>query len=297
MTAAARNVLLIADDFAISEGVSEGIAQLAKTRRISGTSALVTLARWRQDGPRVAALRPDIATGLHVNLTLGAPLGPMPRLAPEGKLPPIATVIGLALTGRLDRSELEAEIGRQLAQFTEITGHRPDFIDGHQHAHALPVVREALISALLRFYGDAQHKPLVRVPTDSLGAVLTRPGARAKAMLLTGLSAGFARALAAARLPANDSFAGVTGFGSSIADVQRDFCSALHGAGRLHLVMCHPGVPSDELAALDPITIRRAAELEVLADDDNVLSERLLHPHREGTDGTIDWGRIAAGLR
>lgn len=291
-----RNIVLIADDFAISEGVSAGIARLGAARRISGTSALVTLARWPHDGLRLAGLRPQIALGLHVNLTLGPPLGPMPRLALEARLPTIGTLAGKALARRLDRHEVEAEISRQLVRFTEVTGSRPDFIDGHQHVHAMPVVREALISAILHFYRDARCKPLVRIPADAAGSLLSRAGARPKALLLAGLSAGFAKALAAARIPANDGFAGVSGFGSSTAHVRRDLSSALQGARGLHLVMCHPGVSSEELAALDPITTRRAAELEVLSHD-NVLTPRICHPRRDSADGSIDWHYVAAGLR
>lgn len=296
MTTKSRNIVLIADDFAISEGVSAGIARLGEARRISGASALVTLARWPHDGLRLAGLRTQIAVGLHVNLTLGTPLGRLPRLAPEGRLPSVGTLIWRALARQLDRQEVEAEIARQLERFTEITGSRPDFIDGHQHTHALPVVREALISAILHFYRNACCKPLVRLPADTAGSVLSRPGARAKAVVLTGLSAGFARVLASARIPANDSFAGVSGFGSSAAHVRRDLSSALHGARGLHLVMCHPGVPSEELAALDPITTRRAAELEVLAQD-NVATPHICHPCREGGDGLIDWSQVALGAR
>lgn len=294
MTAGARNILLIADDFAISEGVSEGIGQLGRAHRISGTGALVTLERWSRDGIELANLRHDIAIGLHINLTLGAPLGPMPKLAPNDTLPAIGNLIQKAVSRRLDCAEMEAEIGRQLARFADVTGHRPDFIDGHQHVHALPVIRDALIRAITTFYRDAAHKPLVRVPSDKLRALLMRPRARSKAMLLSALSAGFRNALVAAELPANDSFAGVTGFSSSDEDVRRDFSAALNGAASLHLVMCHPGRPSDELAALDPITTRRAVELDVL-NHDNAITQHLCHPQRDAADGSINWVSLAAG--
>lgn len=53
------NILLVADDFAISEGVTEGIEQLARAHRISATSAIVTL----PDGSTmVRGLRPYVAT-------------------------------------------------------------------------------------------------------------------------------------------------------------------------------------------------------------------------------------------
>ncbi|KAB2849833.1 MAG: ChbG/HpnK family deacetylase, partial [Hyphomicrobiaceae bacterium] len=53
---AAHEVLLCADDYAISAGVSRGIAELAEARRISAASAIVTLPRWVDDGPALAAL-------------------------------------------------------------------------------------------------------------------------------------------------------------------------------------------------------------------------------------------------
>ncbi len=290
---ASRNIVLIADDFAISEGVSAGIAQLARAHRISGTGAIVTLERWRTDAAQLAALRSDIAIGLHVNLTLGAPLGPMPWLAPAGELPKLSGIIARALAHRIDRAEVQDEIGRQLACFQELTGYAPDFIDGHQHVHALPMVREALIAALNRHYGDIPHKPLVRVPADRIASISARGTSRLKAAVLTALSAGFAGDLRRASLPANDSFAGVSGFGAGEADVERDLEAATRAMGRLHLVMCHPGVPTPELAALDPITTRRAAELAVLSRD-NALTSRLCHFERVGADGQIDWARYGA---
>lgn len=290
---ATRDILLIADDFAISEGVSAGIAQLARAHRISGTSALVTLQRWPSDAVKLAALRGDIAIGLHVNLTLGAPLGPMPVLAPQGELPKLQALVARALARAIDPREVEAEISRQLDRFSEFTGHTPDFIDGHQHVHVLPVIRDALIAAIQRHDSARPFKPLVRVPGDRFGAIAARGQSWAKAFVLSSLAAGFAKALRRAGLPCNGSFAGVTGFGDSEADVMRDLTAATLRTGRLHLVMCHPGVPTNELAALDPVTTRRAAELAVLSRD-NVLSDRLCRLERTGDDGAIDWVRLGA---
>jgi predicted glycoside hydrolase/deacetylase ChbG (UPF0249 family) len=296
MADAARHVLLVADDFAITEGVSAGIAQLARAHRISGTSALVTLDRWRSDGALLAALRSEIAIGLHINLTLGAPLTSMRTLARGGEFPKLAPLIGSSLLRRLDRRELEEEITRQLERFASICGHAPDFIDGHQHVHALPVVRDALIDSVRQFYQNQAFKPLVRVPGDRMHAVMGRAGARSKGLLLAALSTGFSGLLGRCGLPANDSFAGVSGFGESEADVARDFASAVQAMGRLHLVMCHPGLPTPELAAFDPITTRRRAELAVLSRD-NVLSAHLWHPVRDAGTGAIDWTEVGAVAR
>ena len=105
-----RDIVLIADDFALSEGVSAGITRLARAQRITGTSALVTLPRWKTDGAILAELRDVIAIGLHMNLTLGLPLGNMPSLAPEGRLPDVGTLVRRSVLGRLDRDEIAEEI-------------------------------------------------------------------------------------------------------------------------------------------------------------------------------------------
>ncbi|MCB1515616.1 MAG: ChbG/HpnK family deacetylase [Hyphomicrobiaceae bacterium] len=284
-----RDIVLIADDFALSEGVSAGITRLARAQRITGTSALVTLPRWNTDGAILAELRDVIAIGLHMNLTLGLPLGNMPSLAPEGRLPDVGTLVRRSVLGRLDRDEIAEEIVRQLRLFEAVVGHKPDFIDGHQHVHALPGVRDALIATVLQYYRSEPVRPLIRVPGDDPRALLRRPGARGKAMLLTLLSGGFARALAAAGLPANASFAGVTAFGDSEEEVRHDLeVAALEARGGLHLVMCHPGVPDAELAAHDPVTTRRGAELAVLSRD-NPLTDRLRLVVRATPGGMIDW--------
>ena len=50
--------------------------------------------------------------GLHFNLTLGRPLGPMPVFAPKGNFPTVAKVIRMALRGKLPLAEIRAEIDR-----------------------------------------------------------------------------------------------------------------------------------------------------------------------------------------
>ncbi|MGE5512627.1 MAG: ChbG/HpnK family deacetylase, partial [Bacteroidota bacterium] len=143
-----RQVILCADDFGMSAGVSRGILELAERNRISATSAMVTVDRWPQDARRLAGVRSNVGIGLHINLTLGKPLGPMPSLAPDGEFPTLSALIGRALARRLDAGEISLEVTRQLSRFEAETGFAPDHVDGHQHVHALPGVRHAVLAAL-----------------------------------------------------------------------------------------------------------------------------------------------------
>jgi predicted glycoside hydrolase/deacetylase ChbG (UPF0249 family) len=275
-------IVLNADDYAMTPGVARAIDALADERRLSGTSVLATSPHWPALAAALTARRDRLAVGLHVNLTLGAPLGPMPKLAPDGRLPPLGRLIGWALAGRLDRAEVRAEIERQLDAFERALGHPPDHVDGHQHAHVLPGVRRALLDALA-----ARGRPslLVRDPRDP-----SPPAALgAKPWIVRALALGFARAARQHGHVVNDAFAGFSEF-----DRRRPFRdelrAALAGPGRLRIVMCHPGHPDAELAAIDPVTDRRREELDAIRAEPGLV-ERIWRPERDRGGPPVDWTR------
>lgn len=292
MTAPAPRFLLSADDYALTPGVSQGIADLARAGRLSATTALVTLPGWAGAGAEVAALRGQIAVGLHLNLTLGAPLGPMPRHAPGGRLPPVSTWIRRGLGGGIDLTEVQAEIARQIARFEAVAGAPPDLIDGHHHVHALPGVRRALAAALRdRFEGGPV--PLIRVPSDGAWPILRRRAAPAKALLVAALAARARPLFRGLDAPVNAGFSGFSGFRREVPFAQElaRFCQA---PGPVHMVMCHPGHADAGLQALDPVAARREDELAALMAFPD-LPARIHHPAgARGPDGRIGWAFLDA---
>lgn len=261
---AMQQICVCADDFALTEGVSRGILDLTDQGRITATSAIVTLPRWRVDAVHAVRVRAHADLGLHFNLTLGAPLGPMPGLAPAGRLPAIGAVIRAALARRLDAREVEAEAARQLQAFGEATGTPPDFVDGHQHVHALPVVREGLLAALARVFPG---QPIaLRDPADRPDRILARPVERAKALVVTGLATGFGATARRRGHPTNAGFSGFSDFSPDV-DMEAVMRAALTARGRRHLVMVHPGHVDAELAMLDPAVESRAREFAYLSSD------------------------------
>jgi predicted glycoside hydrolase/deacetylase ChbG (UPF0249 family) len=258
---ARRPVTICADDYGLTEGISRGIRELAAEARISATGAIVTRGRWPSDAAALQALDGRIDIGLHFNLTLGAPLGRMPALAPAGVLPPIGTIVRHALGRRLDRGELAAEAARQLGAFVRHFGRAPDFVDGHQHVHALPIVREALLDALDDF--PVAGPPWLRDPADRYARILRRGRFAKKALAVAALGAGFGAAARARGHATNDGFAGFSDF-----DASADFGAVMHAAltapGPRHLVMVHPGHVDAELRGLDPAVESRASEYAYL---------------------------------
>lgn len=256
-----RPVVLCADDFGLTDGVSRGIAELAEAGRLTATGAMTNMPGWRRNAPRLEPLRGRIAIGLHLNLTVGKPLGPMPGFAPGGVFPPLKELLAKALTGRLPAAEVREEIARQLQAFEEAHGARPDFVDGHQHVHVLPVVRGALVHELkARGYAG---RVWLRDPLESIGAILGRPIGRGKAMAVGALAMGFGARARAAGFSTNEGFSGFAPFDLSVPPASI-FESALSHLGRKPLAMCHPGHVDDELRTLDPAVESRPAELDYL---------------------------------
>lgn len=278
------SIILCADDYAMTVGITRSIDELARARKISATSAMTTTRHWPEHGQGLRRLRGTIAIGLHFNLTLGRALGPMPKLATDGVFSRVGDVTRLAIGGQIDADEIAAEMTRQLDRFEQVCGYPPDFIDGHQHVHSLSGIRDGVFAALA-----ARHMspaPLIRDPGDSLAGIFKRGAAITKASALHWLSRGFRAEARRAGFAVNDSFAGVSDFDP--ARTERDFQRAAIGAGPLHLVMCHPGFPDAELEALDPITKRRRVEHDIIATRD-LFGAKLWRPARSADGPAINW--------
>jgi len=256
--------ILIADDYGLTEGVSRAILSLLASGRISGTSSMTNQGGWPELAKNLAPYHGKAELGLHLTLTLGRPLGPMPLLAPTGELPTLGQILKASLLGNLSKREISAEITRQIAEFEAQTGRLPDFIDGHQHVHILPTIRSALWEAIEQYRPG--WRPWLRNPADHLGAIMARGVSVEKSLFITFLAQGFAVSAKKRGFLVNDSFSGVSDFDPK-GDFAGDFRRYLLVSGERHLVMCHPGHSDAALAGLDPVTRARDIEFEFLQSE------------------------------
>jgi len=284
---AAPPVILCADDFAMSRGISEGILALAEAGRLSATSAMVNMPDWPEAAAGALALRDRFSLGLHLNLTFGAPLGAMAKLAPDGALPPPERVVSRAVSRAIDGDEIAGEIERQLDRFEAVAGVPPDFIDGHHHVHALPGIRTALIAVLKRRFPSGG--PLIRDPADGIAAILRRRVAAGKALTAAMLAFGLRRQAEAAGFATNRGFSGYSTFGA--LPYAREFEAFLAAPGPRPMIMCHPGLAGDEPDGGDEIAARRPQEHAFLSGRDG-LAEMIWHVAARDAAG-FPWG--AAG--
>lgn len=235
-----------ADDFGLHEGVNAGCLQLAELGRIQAISCMVGGKAWRSGVPALRALDRDrVDLGLHLDLT-AFPLASRPRRLPALTARSIARV--------LDRGALRLEIDVQLDAFEQALGRGPDHVDGHQHVHQLPQVREVLIEALLE---RSPRRPWLR---NTRPPVTT--GRLSKAGVVESLgAAALCRRAQAAGFAYNAHLLGVYGFDAAapryIALLQRWLALVRDG----DLLVCHPSSPCSEA---DPIQAARAVEAQVL---------------------------------
>jgi predicted glycoside hydrolase/deacetylase ChbG (UPF0249 family) len=164
-----------------------------------------------------------------------------------------------ASTRRLRPESLVIEIATQLRAFIDTFGRPPDFLDGHQHVHLFPQVRDAFLKVVVQGAPDAWVRQCGRA----------RPGRRLhdrKALMLDILSVGFRRKAKRLGIAANPAFAGTYVFNAraKFAKLFPRFLSGLPDGG---LIMCHPGFVDAELKALDSLTTLREHEFAFFNSD------------------------------
>jgi predicted glycoside hydrolase/deacetylase ChbG (UPF0249 family) len=255
-----RVLMLCADDFGLSGGISRGIARLARAGRLNATSCITNAPEWRHQAPLLADLPDTVDVGLHFNLTEGAPLSTeLRRVWP--RLPALPQLILRAHLRALPRAAIAAELAAQWAAFADATGRAPAFVDGHQHVHHLPQVREVLLAAL-------QSSPATAV--RNTGRVLG-PGFGVKRALIAGTGGRtLQRRLARRALRHNPALLGVYDFadGADYRGLMQGWLARVAAEGAL--LFCHPGDPDagvpDAIAAARPREAAYLASPELAAD-------------------------------
>ncbi|WP_107222300.1 ChbG/HpnK family deacetylase [Thauera aromatica] len=276
-----RPIVVCADDYGLAPGVSDAIIALIRTARLSATSCMTALPGWRAAAPalRQTAVEAAFDTGLHLTLTDHAPLSRATGLTINGRLPPLGHLLPRALARRLPTAAIRDELRAQLDAFEDAWGAPPDHVDGHQHVHVLPGVREALVAELLDRYPAG--RVWVRNCVEPPRRCLQRGEALGKALLITVLGLALHRQLHAAGIPANDGFSGLHDFSPArpFGSKMRRFLAATGPRPLLHV---HPGRVCPALIACDPLTTPREAELDYLASSEFIrdLSAAGLHPAR-----------------
>lgn len=256
-----QNIILCADDFGLNSGISQGILKLAHLKRLSAVSCMVNQPALRFYASELFALKDNLQIGLHFNLTEGHWVSEPDR--------PCFTLNELLVKTHLHLIKpalIAKEFNAQLDQYIQALDSLPDFIDGHQHVHQFPVIREVIL--------DIYQQRLKENGTyiRSTWPAFTAPQFKFKAAVLAGTGGGaLHRRLKRLAIPHNSFFSGVYDFAPE-SDYRSLFRKWLAQARNNTLIMCHPGEAD---SADDVIAHARQHEL------DYFLSEQYLEDCQE----------------
>jgi predicted glycoside hydrolase/deacetylase ChbG (UPF0249 family) len=258
MSSPRRRLSICADDFGLSAAISRSITGLAQRGRLNAVSCLTNSARWPEHAQMLSALPPSVERGLHLNLTDGTPLSAELR-GHWPCLPALPKLIVMAHVGRLPLQAITSEWQAQWQRFVDTVGEAPRFVDGHQHVHHLPGVRDVVLAALaaVRKPIAARNTGCVRGPGNALKRVLIeRTGGRSLQRRLQDLD-----------IAHNSVLLGVYDFRDQDyrGRVQRWLARAPAEGG---LLFCHPAADvRNESGHVDPIAPARLREHDYLASD------------------------------
>ena len=253
-------LILCADDFGLHASVSQAIIQLVQKGRLTAVSCMTNGLDFAKSAPKLRALNDTVQCGLHFNLTEGHFLSNPNKACFSLNALLVKTHLGL-----LDKKLIMRELHAQLDAFVDSMGELPAFIDGHQHIHQFPGVREILLAVYKQrlmarqTYIRATFPMITLKPYQFKAQVIALTGGRALHSALTDL-----------KIPHNAFFGGVYDFDKD-ANYRLLFRQWLALMQPNTLLMCHPG---DDSMRCDAIGQARVNEFQYLVSDDFVADCR-----------------------
>ena len=253
-----KRIVLCADDYGQAPAISRGIVNLMKYGRLSATSCMVTTDHWLEQANLLIPLK-LLSIGLHFNLTHGKAISTAFINEYGENFSTLSSLLGRALSRRLKKDVIAAEFEAQIDRFMEGLGQLPDFVDGHQHIHQFPVIRDAFIDVYKR-----------RLESESVSVRWVNERLRLsdlfknfkKLIILASGTTTFKTLLEQNHIPHNETFAGIYPFGVESERYREWFIKFLQASEDGTLIMCHPGLASDDPA--DPIAAARFHEYSYL---------------------------------
>lgn len=256
-----KQIVLCADDYGQNPSISQAIIELIQKKRISATSCMTNSAYWDEHSQWLISFKNDIDVGLHLNFTEGKPISSIYTKKYGEKMFPLHQLLMRCFLKMIDRNAIESEIYAQLDGFEKSFNQLPDFIDGHQHIHHFPVIRDILLDIYEKrlrhsssYIRNVQSK-IIHFPKNTF----------LKKIIIQHSGANIFRTLMMERnIPHNQSFSGIYHFpaGETYKTLFPLFLDEVQENG---LIMCHPGLSN--ITFDDPIYFSRAHEYEYFLSD------------------------------
>ena len=245
-----KQLIVNADDFGLTKGVSEAIVDAHRHGIVSSTTLMANGEAF-EAAAALSRQTPGLGIGVHLNLSEGVPVSPARRIPSlvdaDGRLhlTPVQLWKGIA-TRQVSVADIESELRAQIAKIRR-AGILPTHLDGHKHVHVLPGVSDIVIGLAREF-----SIPSVRCPVEEHHGFLSMAwggrGSRVSMLKqhlvgrgVTAFARRFQQRLAEAGLHRPTHFYGLSSTGFLDTRGIRDVLGRLQpGTSEL---MCHPGYP------------------------------------------------------
>ena len=248
-----KMVCYCADDYALNNQISDAVCMLLQKNAIQATSCMTQSPFWNEHANKLLQLQNEsihlFEIGLHVNFTHTFD-------SRENLHFSLSELMQKAWLRTLNQKEIKYSIEQQWNLFTETMGKAPDFIDGHQHVHQFPVIRDVLFS----FLKEKNFKGWIR----NLNHTISVPKYKFKNKVLEFLGADATYKLGQKNhISSNPYFSGIYDFNhTNYAELTRLW---LNKAQNKTLIMCHPATHQSNQS--DEIQNARVHEYQYLNSD------------------------------
>lgn len=267
-----NSLIIVADDFGISEAVSQGIIEACSQGPVTAVSVMTNLLTPRVLQNLLKQLPLHVDCGLHFNLTSGRPVCPAHEVTSlvdhHGNFFSARQVVTRAILGLLKKQDINREACAQFDRLKTL-GASISHMDSHHHIHVLPGICKVL-ALLAKKNGVCYVRSLAHGPLGVLeGSFFRRfflgilPGARAAFWV----QRGFVTA---------DYFRGH--YLSGGQDLHRQWRIALEKLSvGVTEIMVHPGFADEKLG--DPYKCGREIEKNYLCGDPlrQLLQDKRVH--------------------
>lgn len=187
-----KRLVINADDFGFTKGVTEGIIEGYERGIIRSATALCNMPQIEY-AAGLARNNPGLGVGVHLTLTLGKPLTENKTLTDERNLFHDKKLIW---SKKIDPKEVYHEFKAQIERYIKVFGRRPTHLDGHHGVHdhpqtfdvtkrladeyGLPMRRHGAYQFIQGFYEDTVNvKTIINIleqTKDDDIEIMTHPG-------------------------------------------------------------------------------------------------------------------------
>jgi predicted glycoside hydrolase/deacetylase ChbG (UPF0249 family) len=254
-----RKVILNADDYGLTRGVSRGIRRAFSRGALSSTTAMMNLPGTSADVETAKRETPALPIGIHLTLTAGRPITPpeeIPTLVDgEGRF--LTREEFLADPERIRPEEAGTEFRAQIEALAAL-GVRPDHLDSH---HFISYLFPALLDQMLRL---AEEFRLPVRPPAGVDAPMEALFPGLPESIIAFLKGDAQERIRRASVSSADrlylSFYGKTATRERLEWILGDLPRGVSE------IMCHPGVVDAELLEISDYAEERGFELKALSD-------------------------------